>query len=1017
MFQRFRAFAHVATYLGAVVIAGIWIGAFYLATKEHRRAYEDGIRQGDNLARVFEEYISGVIGGADGMLLTLRDSYERAPRDFKIPSQIHHKQLQNIIRGFAIVGTDGLYKLSSAQDRLSNINVSDREYFRFHANSNADEIHISEPFVGRVSGRSIFQLTRRLRKANGSFGGVILASIDIRQLQQFYSSINIGPEGIVSLVGFDGVIRARSGRDPAAQDFIGKSIPQTKLFALYRQKSAGSYWNFENQTRQFEGVPRLLSYHVVDGYPLIAVVGLGETDIFQQSTLTAHRYYLFALLFTTLVLVAMGIGVTRQKRLIAALSALESSKRSLEQTNLLFDTALENMPHGLCMFDSEGNLTVCNDRYRKLYRLPSDVAKIGCSVVDLLKYRVANRTFDGSAEEYVDQLLVTIAEGKTTKHEVESPDGRIVAVVNQPKPSGGWVALHEDITEQRRAEHERDETKKFLNSIIENIPVAIVVKDAKTLEIVLNNRAFSAMLGLSAAELIGKTAFDLYRAKDAELMDQSDRQAVENGDGVLSNEYEVEPPLLGRRIFSTKRIVIRDAKNDAKYLVVVIDDITEKRFSEQRIVFMAHHDALTGLSNRAAVTEKIQEAAARLRRFDESFTVLLLDLDRFKFVNDSFGHAAGDALLFEVATRLKESLRETDVLARLGGDEFAIIQVSKTDQRASACELADRLIEIISRPFNIEGNDVNVGVSIGIALAPEHATDSDGLMRMADLALYRAKASGRHQHCIFNAEMGAIADQRQELESELRRAIEQDELQLRYQPIVDAKTRKICGAEALVRWEHPTKGIIPPGQFIPVAEETGLITKIGEWVLCNACAEAAKWPVGIKIAVNLSPSHFRKMNLPDVVMYALAQSGLASERLELEITETALIESAAECLPALRQFKNLGIAIALDDFGTGYSSLSQLTMFPFDKIKIDKSFTQNLTKRAECAAIISATLALANSLNIATTAEGVETPEHYRLLRLAGVTSLQGYLFKRPCCASEIDFEGVYGSPEIEDAA
>jgi EAL domain-containing protein (putative c-di-GMP-specific phosphodiesterase class I) len=265
--------------------------------------------------------------------------------------------------------------------------------------------------------------------------------------------------------------------------------------------------------------------------------------------------------------------------------------------------------------------------------------------------------------------------------------------------------------------------------------------------------------------------------------------------------------------------------------------------------------------------------------------------------------------------------------------------------------------------------------------------------------------------------MSLAASARHELESELRRAIQQDELELFYQPIVDTRSCVICGAEALIRWRHPTKGIILPNQFIPLAEETGMITQIGEWLLQTACADAATWPKNIKVAINLSAVQFRKNNLVDIVICALAQSGLSPERLELEITETALIESATECLPVLHQFKNLGIAVALDDFGTGYSSLSQLMMFPFNKIKVDKSFIQNLTKRTECAAIIAATLTLARSLDIATTAEGVETVEQYRLLRLAGVTSLQGYLFQPPCPSSQIDFYSAYNIPDVDYAA
>jgi predicted signal transduction protein with EAL and GGDEF domain len=290
-------------------------------------------------------------------------------------------------------------------------------------------------------------------------------------------------------------------------------------------------------------------------------------------------------------------------------------------------------------------------------------------------------------------------------------------------------------------------------------------------------------------------------------------------------------------------------------------------------------------------------------------------------------------------------------------------------------------------------------------------------MKMADLALYRAKSAGRNGYRFFDPEMSLAASARHELETELRHAIQKDELELFYQPIIDTKTRAICGAEALIRWRHPTKGLILPDQFIPLAEETGMITQIGEWLMQVACTDAAGWPADVKVAVNLSAVQFRKNNLVDIVVCALAESGLPPERLELEITETALIESATECLPILRQFKNLGIAVALDDFGTGYSSLSQLMMFPFDKIKVDKSFTQNLTKRTECAAIIAATLTLARSLDIATTAEGVETAEQYRLLRLAGVTSLQGYLFQAPCPSDQIDFGVTFNIPEIEDAA
>jgi diguanylate cyclase (GGDEF)-like protein/PAS domain S-box-containing protein len=569
---------------------------------------------------------------------------------------------------------------------------------------------------------------------------------------------------------------------------------------------------------------------------------------------------------------------------------------------------------------------------------------------------------------------------------------------------------------QRRAENNLEHARRFLDTVIENLPLPVIVKDTNTMHIQLVNRAYESFIGVSRQHLIGKTVREVYAPEDAESVISLDREAAASEKRLIVSEFSLRTPTKGIRTVATTRLVVRDDSGPS-HLITVIDDVTDRRASDNKIFFMAHHDALTGLANRASVTQEIENAAARHRRSSAPFTVLLLDLDRFKYVNDTLGHPAGDALLREVAMRLKSFLRETDVLARLGGDEFAIIQTGEANPREAASALADRIIEMFTQPFNIEGNEVNIGTSIGIALAPEHATDPDNLLKMADMALYRAKSAGRNSFRFFDPEMSEAANVRHELETELRRAIQKNELELHYQPIIDTKTRRICGAEALVRWRHPTKGIIAPSQFIPLAEDTGLITQIGEWVLRTACFEAATWPANVKLAVNLSPVQFRKSNLSDIVMSVLAQTGLPPGRLELEITETALIESAADCLPALHQFKNLGVAIALDDFGTGYSSLSQLTMFPFDKIKIDKSFTQNITTRSDCAAIISATLTLAHGLNIETTAEGVETLEQCQLLRLAGVSQLQGYLFKRPGPACEIDFDAAYDFVGIADAA
>jgi diguanylate cyclase (GGDEF)-like protein len=439
--------------------------------------------------------------------------------------------------------------------------------------------------------------------------------------------------------------------------------------------------------------------------------------------------------------------------------------------------------------------------------------------------------------------------------------------------------------------------------------------------------------------------------------------------------------------------------------VATHEDITERQRVEARVAHMARHDALTDLANRVLFREKMEDALARLRRRNEAFSVFVFDLDLFKAVNDSLGHPVGDALLKAVAHRLRETVRESDTVGRLGGDEFAILQTVEVDQKEAAIVLATRLLKAVCAPYDIDGHQIVIGISIGIALAPGHGTDADELLKNADLALYRAKSEGRNGYRFFEIEMDADARLRRQLEVDLRNAIARDEFVLHYQSIVDVATLTACGVEALVRWRHPRLGLISPEKFIPLAEEIGTIIPLGEWILRTACVDAASWPAHIKLAVNLSPVQFRNGNLVDIVVSALVDSGFPPDRLELEITETLLLQKNAGNIAVLHQLKNLGAGIVLDDFGTGYSSLSYLQMVPFDKIKIDQSFVAELSQRADCAAIVCAVTGLARSLKIHTTAEGVETKEQFELLRAAGCTQVQGFLFGRPRPACEFYFE------------
>ena len=430
------------------------------------------------------------------------------------------------------------------------------------------------------------------------------------------------------------------------------------------------------------------------------------------------------------------------------------------------------------------------------------------------------------------------------------------------------------------------------------------------------------------------------------------------------------------------------------------EDITERQRAEERIVHMARHDALTDLPNRIMLRERLEHELKRVKR-GECLAVLCLDLDHFKSVNDTLGHPIGDELLKVVAERLRRCVREPDTIARLGGDEFAVIMTGMVEP-TDAVALAKRIRASVTKPYHLDGHQIITDISIGISLAPVDSCEPDQLLKNADMALYGAKGDGRGTYRFFESEMDARMKARRELELDLRKALVNVEFELHYQPLVNLKTNEITAFEALVRWNHPVRGLISPADFIPVAEETGLIIPLGEWVLRRACAETAGWPAHIKVAVNLSPAQLKSRNLTQLVMSALAESGMAPDRLQLEITETVLMQNTFNTLATLHQLRKLGVQIAMDDFGTGYSSLSYLRSFPFDKIKIDRSFIKDLSNGNEPLAIVNAVAGLANSLNMVSTAEGVETQQQLDQLQTVGCTEMQGYLFSRPHPASEI---------------
>jgi diguanylate cyclase (GGDEF)-like protein/PAS domain S-box-containing protein len=553
---------------------------------------------------------------------------------------------------------------------------------------------------------------------------------------------------------------------------------------------------------------------------------------------------------------------------------------------------------------------------------------------------------------------------------------------------------------KRLKEHEEklEEQNKLFDAALNNMSQGLCMFDSAARLVVCNER-YVEMYGLSRDFVqAGVTLRDLLegRKRSGHFFADPERYCAELLAKVAQGKTTSQIVEAGDR----RTIALINQPMAGGGWVATHEDITERTRAEAQIKHMARHDALTNLPNRVAFQEEMAQAFTRVRRGD-NHAVHCLDLDHFKRVNDTLGHAAGDELLRAVTRRLHGCVRELDTVARLGGDEFAVLQAG-VERPENAGSLAQRLIDAISEPYDIDGHQVVIGVSIGIALAPNDGADPEQLLRSADMALYRAKTDGRSTYCFFEAEMDAQLQERRTLELDLRKALVEGEFEVFYQPLVNAQTEAITCCEALLRWRHPQRGTVSPVEFIPLAEEIGLIVPLGEWVLRQACCEAATWPDQIKVAVNLSPVQFKSRNLVQVIVNALAQSGLPANRLELEITESVLLHDNEATLSTLHQLRNLGIRISMDDFGTGYSSLSYLRSFPFDKIKIDRSFVRDLSEQGDCAAIIKAVAGLGRGLGIITTAEGVETEAQLEHVRAEGCTEVQGYLFSAPRTAAEV---------------
>ena len=836
--------------LGLVIIVMLWvvIGLKYFEDAEgDLRSAE---RANRNFAMIFEENVLRSLGEIDKALLYLRHSIETR-RNASFSTIVNTTDvLSDIIVEVAIIDADGTLQASNAGPQpTGRMDLSDRDHFRFHLTSTDDQLYISKPVIGRVSGRWSIQITRRFLNPDGSFGGVVVGSLKPDYFTNLYDSIDFGSSESIALIGGDGIVRSSGG---GADGYaLGQDLRGTKVFA---EMQKGTNSTFDTAVPS-SGQMRLETVRKVAGHPLWVGVSADLSEIYKSSRSNLAMNTAIGVLLTLIVLAALE----------RVLQTEEGARLKADQLRL----TLENMSQGIMLVTKDLQIPIINRRCGELLGLPEEFIKNPPRFDELVEYQTRNgRSRAGASAGPLERLP-----GEQEKFAVcerSMPNGTVIEVRSGHLPDGSFVQTFTDITKRVEA--------------------------------------------------------------------------------------------------------------------------------ESHVARLASEDPLTGLPNRRvfrAALDQISQSPEEVDGTRPKFAVMFLDLDRFKVVNDTLGHRVGDMLLRDVAARLKAVLRANEVLSRLGGDEFAIV-VRDFETRSDLEALANRLVEAVVHPYDISGYHIRSSVSIGIAIGPENGENADDLLMAADLALYAVKGTNRGTFQFYNVAMNKDINERRQIEVDLREALERNELELYYQPVINVRHSDVSGFEALARWRHPVKGMVPPAVFIPIAEDSGLIVRLGEWALMEACRNAATWPNDLKIAVNLSPVQFTAPNLFEVIEQTLAETGLPPHRLELEITERIFMENTENTLATLRRIKGLGVRIALDDFGTGYSSLSYLRSFPFDKIKVDRAFVSDLSERNEHIVIVQAVVSIARALGMTTTAEGVETEAQHEFLAALGCDEVQGYLFSAP---------------------
>ncbi len=891
------------------------------------------------------------------------------------------------VAGFRVIDSEGNVLYLSGGGEY--VNVADRSYFNLPKKGSGHAILFSDVVKSRITGRETFVAARAIRALDGRFLGLVSAAIEIDYFEKLFNESRLGASGAVAIRRSD--THALVFREPSVPNEINRSLdPSHPIFQLIKSGQRHGLLEFVAQS---DSVKRVYGYRMLEHYPFYVLAGVSESDVmasWRQRTFIVGVFG--AALLGCLFVVLYELFRGRQRELVAAIDLRRNGER--------LNAAQRIAQLGSWEIDLATMRVTCSDELYRIFEIPW--VEGGAHYDEFLaQIHPEDRAFvDRTLKDSVEQH-----QSANMKHRLEMPDGRIKYVLEVCETEYGKdgvplrvIGTSQDISIQ----HETEAQMQLLASAVQHSGEAIMITDVHN-NIITVNPAFSRLTGYSAEEAAGRNPRFLSAGRTTPEEYGRMWQDI-TGRGFWQGEIWDRRKDGGIYPKWISISVIRDDEGKILYHIAHFTDVSTERATEERLHHIAHHDVLTGLLNRLSLKGRMDQALATARRDGARVAVMFIDLDRFKVINDTLGHHIGDELLIEVAKRLRESVRDSDVVARLGGDEF-VIMLSGIDHTSSVALVAEKLVSSVGVSCQIGGFDLYTSPSIGIAIFPTDGCDGETLMKNADAAMYHAKAAGRNNFQFFDAKMNDVALDRLKIEHALRHALSRDEFRLHFQPIIDLASGKVAAVEALVRWQHPERGLLAPGAFIGIAEETGLIQPLGEWVLWAACQQLAEFYAaglsGIRMGINISAIQMRNGNLPVIARGIIQAYNLNPADLIFEITESVAMEQPLETVRILDILHSMGIVVAIDDFGTGYSSLGYLRMFPLKHLKLDRSFVEEIDEDTDGSVICDATIGLAHNLGLKVVAEGVETVEQLDYLRSRGCDLVQGYLFSRPVPAAE----------------